>query len=238
MAIHYSGDFGDDAAAGVKAASDAHSLTYVSVPTGLGADRQGAAIDAILKDKPDLVVLAAGPIDATVIMTQATARGFKGHYLGTNAAWDKTLLKGPAASIVKTQYLLVFPWKPYSADSPGHTAMREALGDVTPDDSYVTGWINSYALKAVLQKAAADRALDRAGLIQAAKEITSVDYEGMLPSKAGNLHGTPNSVAFRQSVIARPDEGEFTGLKALTDFASGSTADGYSLTTPCYASGH
>lgn len=236
MAVHYPGDYGDDAAAGVRTAAGAHSMTYTSVPTGQGAERQGQAVDAIVRARPDLVVLATNSADASAIMVQANARGFRGRYLGSNAVWDKTLLKGPAAAIVKSQYLQVFPWKPFSADSPGHTAMRQTLGNVDPDDSYVTGWISSYQLKAVLQRAAQDRALDRAGLIQAAKEISSVDYEGMLPTKAGNLRGTPNTVVFRESVIARPDEGEYTGLKVLTDFAAGSTADSYALTAPCYGS--
>lgn len=237
MAVHYPGDFGDDSAVGVQTAADAHSLTYTSVTTGQGAERQGPAIDAIVKKQPDLVVLATGPADATAIIAQATTRGFKGRFLGTSPAWDKSMLNGPAAATVKSQYLQVYAWKPYSADSPGHTAMRQALGDVTPDDSYVTGWVLSYPLKALLQRAVQDKALDRAGLLQAAKEITSVDYEGMLPAKAGNLHGTPNTVAFRESVMAHPNDGEYTGLKDITDFAAGPTADSYTFTSPCFT-GH
>lgn len=236
MAVHYPGDFGDDSAVGVQTAADAHSLTYTSVPTGQGPEHQAQAIDAIVKKQPDLVVLATGPADAMAIMAQATSRGFKGRFLGTSPVWDKTMLNGPAASTVKSQYLQVYAWKPYSADSPGHTAMRETLGDISPDDSYVTGWVLSYPLKAVLERAVQDRALDRAGLLQAAKETTSVDYEGMLPAKAGNLHGTPNAVAFRESVMATPNEGEYTGLKDVTDFAAGPTADGYTFTSPCYTS--
>lgn len=234
MAVHYQGDYGDDAAAGAKIAARAHSLGYTSVPTGMGSDKQTAAVDAIIKARPDLVLLSVGPSDAVAIMVGAAARGYKGHYIGSNPVWAKSLLRSSAAAIIKAQYLQVFPWKPFAADSPGHAAMREALGELNPSDAYVIGWVNSYPLKAVLSKAVGDMDLTRAGVFRAAKLLSSVDYEGMLPAKAGSLIGDPNAIAFRQSVMLRPDDGEYTGLRVLTDFAAGSTVSSYVMTTPCF----
>ena len=56
----------------------------------------------------------------------------------------------------------------------------------SPSDGYTAGWVWSYPLKAALEKAAENKDLTRAGLLAAAKSLTSVDYEGMLPAGAGN----------------------------------------------------
>ena len=70
--------------------------------------------------------------------------------------------------------------------------MREALGTRRRrSDGYTSGWVWSYPLKAALEKAVANKDLTRAGLLKAAKSLTSVDYEGMLPAGAGNYAGGP-----------------------------------------------
>jgi ABC-type branched-subunit amino acid transport system substrate-binding protein len=237
MSVHYPGDYGGDAAAGAKAGASARRLAYSAVETGQGAAAQEAAVEAVLSRKPDLVVLTTGPVEAATIIARTSEAGFKGHFMGNNPTWNKALLQTPVAAAMKSRYLQVAPWKPFASDSPGHTAMRQALGGVTPDDSYTSGWVLSYPLKAVLQRAAANRNLTREGLYEALGQITNVDYEGMLPAQAGDSSGTPNAAAYRESVIARPDEREFTGAKVVTDFTAGPTTRAYRLDTPCYNPG-
>jgi ABC-type branched-subunit amino acid transport system substrate-binding protein len=234
MAVHYPGDYGDDDAAGVAVASKANGLRYTSMPTPTGANKQAATVDAIIKGKPDLVMLATGPADAEAIIGKTVARGFKGHFTGSYPVWIKTLLKGPAAQAIKSRFIQVYPWKPYAADSPGHAAMRAALRGADPNDSYITGWLSSYALKAVLQQAAQNKDLTHEGVFLAAQQITSVDFEGMMPEKAGNRVGDANDTAFRETVLLKPDDREFTGVRALNDFAAGPTATSYELTSPCF----
>jgi ABC-type branched-subunit amino acid transport system substrate-binding protein len=234
MALHYPGDYGGDAAAGAKIAARAHKLSFTDQPTGQGKDKQSAAVNALVKGKPDLVIMTTGPADAATIVAQAYARGFRGHYIGTSPAWTKELLNGPAGPALKAQYLVSGPWKPFATDSPGHTAMRAALGQINPSDSYTSGWAFSYPLKALLQKAAANKGLTRAGVLDALKGLTTIDYEGMLPAEAGNFAGSPNITAFRQTVIERPASGEYTGTKVVKDFFVGPTAQDYELKAPCY----
>lgn len=80
----------------------------------------------------------------------------------------------------------------------------------------------------------ADHRLSRPGLLAAIKQITTIDYEGILPTTAGDLAGTPNAHAFRQTVIGRPDDGQLTGIRVIRDFFEGPTARAYNLTAPCY----
>ncbi|GAA2413243.1 hypothetical protein GCM10010191_23710 [Actinomadura vinacea] len=237
MAVHYAGDYGGDAEAGAKAAAAARKLAYSQIETKQGAAAQDAVVQAVLARKPDLVVLTTGPSEAATIIGKTVEAGFKGRFMGSSPTWTKSLLRTSAAGALKERYLQVAAWKPFATDSPGHTAMRQALGRVEPDDAYTSGWVLSYPLKAVLQKAAANRNLTREGLYEALGQITNVDYEGMLPAQAGNTSGTPNAAAFRESVIARPDERELTGVKVVTDFAAGPTTKAYRLESPCYETG-
>ncbi|WP_067458846.1 ABC transporter substrate-binding protein [Actinomadura macra] len=233
MAIHYSGDYGEDAAAGARIAAEARGLSFTDVPTGQGTAAQENAVRAVLSRKPDLVVLSTGPADAAAIMGKADEGGFGGRFIGNNPTWARNLLWHPAANAIKKRYLQVGPWKPFATDSPGHTAMRQALGQTQADDALVSGWALSYPLKAALQQAVKDKNLSREGLLRAVREIRFVDYEGMLPAEAGNSAGSPNTSAFRKTVFARPDQHEFTGIKVITDFTAGPTAERYRLTAPC-----
>lgn len=235
MAVHLAGDYGDDAAAGAKIAAQKQGLTFTDVKTATGQDNQGGAIDAIVSGKPDLVILTNSPTDAAVIIGQAAARGFKGKFIGTGPTWNPGLLKSPAAAAIKALYLQSGPWQPFGADTPGHKAMREAIGQVAqPNDGYTSGWIWSYPLKAALTKAAENKDLTRAGLLKAVKSLTSVDYEGMLPSGSGNYAGDPDKSVVRQSQIAKPDDAAPSGVTVVEPFFTGPTAKDYKFDKPCY----
>jgi ABC-type branched-subunit amino acid transport system substrate-binding protein len=235
MAVHYPGDYGDDAAAGAKIAAERGKLPFTDVETQQGADNQAGAVDRIVSAKPDLVILTTGPTDAAVIIGQAAARGYAGKFIGTSPTWNPALLKSPAAAAIKALYLQSGPWETFSADTPGHKAMREALGSgVTPNDGYTSGWAWSYPLKAALQKAVDNKDLTRDGLLAAVKQLESVDYEGMLPGSAGNYQGDPNAAAVRQSLISKPDDAGAAGVTTVKEFFVGPTAEQYKLDGPCY----
>jgi ABC-type branched-subunit amino acid transport system substrate-binding protein len=235
MAVHLAGDYGDDAAAGAKYAAERRGLRFTDVKTATGQDNQAGAIDAIVSGNPDVVILTNSPTDAAVIIGQAAARGFKGKFIGTGPTWNPGLLKSPAAAAIKALYLQSGPWQPYGADTPGHKAMRAALGQVPQaNDGYTSGWIWSYPLKAALTKAAENKDLTRAGLLKAVKSLNAVDYEGMLPSGAGNYSGNANDTVFRQSQIAKPDDAAPSGVSVIEPFFTGPTAKDYKFEKPCY----
>ena len=236
MAVHYAGDYGDDAAAGAKYGAGKLGLSFTDVKTDSGADKQGGAVAAIIAAKPDLVVLTTAPGDAASIVGTAAAQGFKGRIIGTSPTWNPALNTSPAASALAALYLQSGPWQTWGADTPGHKAMRAAL---TPNpsplsDGYTAGWVWSYALKAALEKAAANKDLTRAGLLAAAKSLTSVDYEGMLPAGSGNYAAGPDKGVVRVTVISKPDPTAPTGITEVQKPTVGPTATGFSLTKACY----
>lgn len=234
MSVHYPGDYGGEGAAGARLVAEARDLRYSEMETEQGAEKQEEVIRAILQQKPDVVMLTVGPAEVAAIVGKTVAAGYQGRFMGNNPTWVAAMLQSPAAEALKARYMVVAPWKTFSTDSPGHTAMRLALGRVKPDDAFTSGWIFSYPLKTVLERAAANGELTREGVYEAVGQVTTVDYEGMVPKKAGNFSASPNAAAFRESIVGRPDDREFTGAKVITDFFAGPTATAHNLDKPCY----
>jgi ABC-type branched-subunit amino acid transport system substrate-binding protein len=239
MAVHYPGDYGDDAAAGARIAAEELGLEFTDVPTGPGGgEAQTAAIAQIVTERPELVILTTGPTEAATIVggvaLQAQTSGYAPLFIGTSPTWNPALLGSPAAPALTALYLQSGPWGSWGSDTPGHEAMREALGEPDPlNDGYTAGWVWSYPLKAALEKAAENKDLTRAGLLAAAKSLTEVDYEGMLPAGAGNYAAGPAGVV-KATQFSKPDASQPTGVAVVQELMVGEIAEGYELTGPCY----
>jgi ABC-type branched-subunit amino acid transport system substrate-binding protein len=235
MAVHVPGDYGDDAAAGARLAAQANGLTFINIKTDPGQDKQAGAIDQVVTQRPDLVILTVAPAETAVIVAQAAQRGYAGRFIGTSPSWEPGLLQTSAAPALKALFLQSAPWQPYGSATPGHKAMREALGSgVTPNEGYVSGWVGSYPLKAALERAAKDGDLTRAGLLKAARSLTTVDYEGMLPAGAANYAAGPSGQV-KQSVILNPAGGNGTTVVPIVkDFFVGPSAQRFTLDKPCF----
>lgn len=235
IAVGYPGDYGGDAAAGVEAAAKANDLDFEKIETPTGQDNQAGAIAAILKAKPALVFVSTGPAEMATIVGGAAAQGFKGTFVGSSPTWNPALLKSAAAPALEAMYFQAGPWAPFGAETPGHEAMRGALGEVTPNDGYTAGWVWSYPLLAALKQADADGGITRESLVKAAKALTEVDYEGMLPPEAGATKGEPAEVAFRSSVVSKVDPTAPTGVSVTQELTTGPTAEGYDFSEPCFS---
>lgn len=235
MAVHYEGDYGGDAAGGAKYAAEQRKLQFTDVVTKPGQDNQGAAVRAITSKKPDVVILTTPPTDGAVIVGQAAAGGYTGKIIGTAPSWNPALLQSPAAKAFKALYLQSGPWQPFGGDTPGHKAMRDALGDVDkPNDGYIAGWTWQYPLKAALEKAADGGEITRESLYKAAAELVSVDYEGILPEGSGNFSAEPNEKLVRVNVISKVDEKAPTGVSVVKEFFTGPTAEAFDFTEKCF----
>ena len=235
MTVGFPGDYGGDGAAGGQIAADANGLDYDNVETAPGPE-QGTAIDAVVDGNPDLVILATSPTEAAAIVGESAARGYKGQFVGLGPTWNPALLQTDALPALQAQYLASGYWGTWGTDTPGHNAMREALGEVEqPNDGYTSGWVWSYAVKAALEAwLDGDYSKDRAGLIEAVGELETVDYEGMLPEEAGNFVGDPNDTVFRQSLLSEVDPAADTGITVIEDFFVGPTAEAYDFQEACY----
>lgn len=233
MAVHYAGDYGADAAYGAKVAAEDLGAKFVDVETEPGQDNQAGAIDAIVSQAPDLVVITTGPTDVATIIGQAAAQGFKGQYMGTSPTWNPGLKDTPAFEAMTAQYHQSRPGATYEeGEGPGYDAVREVFGE-EGDDGLLTGWIPQYAVKAAIEAAIDNGDLTRAGLLEAATSLESVDYEGMLPEGSGNFAA---GEAFpREIIVAEPDADSNSGVTSVTDFISSDVAEGFDFGgTPCW----
>jgi ABC-type branched-subunit amino acid transport system substrate-binding protein len=233
MAIHYPGDYGADAAYGAKVAAEELGAEFVDVETEPGQDNQAGAIDAVVSQDPDLVVLTTGPTDAATIIGQAAAQGFQGQYVGTSPTWNPGLKDTPAFDAMTQQYHQSRPGETYEeGQGPGFDAVREVFGDAG-DDGVLTGWTPQYAVKAAIEAAIENGDLTREGLLEAATSLESVDYEGMMPEGSGDFAA---GEAFpREIIMAQPDAETSSGVTAVTDFITSDVAEGFDYGgQPCW----
>jgi ABC-type branched-subunit amino acid transport system substrate-binding protein len=234
-AVGYDNDYGGDAAAGVKAAAEANDLEFVEIKAPPGQDQQAETVASMLREDPDLVFISTGPAEMATIVGGAAAEGFQGTVVGSSPTWNPALLQSAAAPALEALYFQAGPWGPFGTDTPGHQAMRDALGDVNPSDGYTAGWVWSYPLLAALKKADEDGGITRESLVEAAKSLDEVDYEGILPNEAGRTTGDPSESAFRSSVISKVDKEAPTGVSIEQDLTTGPTAEAYDFSKPCFS---
>lgn len=235
MAIHYPGDYGDDAAAGARIGAEANGLEFIDVETGQGQDNQAGAVEALVTQSPDLLIITTGPADMATVVGGAAAQGFQGQVFGTSPTWNPGLLETPALPALEALYTQSSPWATYASDTPGHERMREALGE-DGNDGLTSGWAWSYPLRDALEAAAESGDLTREGLLAAAESLDSVDYEGMLPDDSGNYSGTPDESLVRGTVFQDVDTESSTGVSVIDpEFYVGPTAESYDIgDTPCF----
>jgi ABC-type branched-subunit amino acid transport system substrate-binding protein len=236
MSVGFPGDYGGDGAAGAQIAAEANDLDYENVETAPGQEAQSGAISAIVRGKPDLVILGTGPTETAVIVGQAAAQGYQGQFVGLGPTWNPALLGTPSKQALQGLFMHSGYWGPYGTDTPGHEAMRQALGDVAePNDGYTAGWAWSYPLKAALEEwLEGDYDKTRAGLLEAVGSLETVDFEGMLPEEAGNRDGEPNDVIFRETLLSEVDPKAPSGLTVVEEFFSGPTASEYEFEGACF----
>lgn len=235
-AVHFPGDYGDDAGVGARIAAEARGVEFFDYPTGQGGvDEQTAVISGLLKDKPDAVIVATSAVEVAAVVGATVSQGFEGKFIGSIPAWSGALLDTPAAPALEASYLHASSIGAWDADTPGHEAMRESVGDdVQPNDWFATGWAGSHAIQALIEKAVDEDNLTREGLVDALNSMDGIDSQGMLPEGDGKFDGEPNENTVRSTFINKVDPSTATGISELVPAFTGPTAESYEFTGPCY----
>lgn len=234
--VHFPGDYGDDAMVGARIAAKERGLKFTDITTGTvdGGDDQSAAIGALLKAKPDYVVIATSPKEMASVVGGSAAQKFTGKFIGSIPSWNSAVLASPAGPAITALYQQATSFPAWDADVPGMEKMRAAAGDQAPNDWYSIGYSSGYVLKAVLEKAIADDSLDREGMVDAANSLTGIDSEGTLPEGTANYEGDPNEAAVRVTQLNKVDEAASSKVSVAVEPFTGKTAEAYEFTEPCY----
>lgn len=236
-AVHYPGDYGDDAMVGARIAAEANGVDFADITTGTvdGGDDQTAAIGALLKSKADYVIISTGPLEVATVIGGAAQQGFTGRFIGSNPSWNRAILDSPAGPAIEQLYMQATSFPVWESDAPGQVKMREAAGeDAVPNDWYSIGYGSGYVMKAILEAAMDEDKLDREGMVEVANAMEGIDSEGTLPEGTGNWTGDPNDDAVRVTELHAVDTKTGSGLTVAEEPFTGPTAEGYEFTEPCY----
>lgn len=237
QAVGYPGDYGGDSAAGVERWAKVNGVTALE-PIATGPNQtvgnQDAVVAAVLKAKPDVVVLAIGPAENAEIVGKLAASGFTGQFLGSLPTWNPKLLDSPAAPALTAMYHHMSPYENWDGSSPAITEMKEALGGTPPANTgYLIGWAINYPMKTVLEAAIASGDLTPQGIAAQVDGLT-VDFGGMAPAKT--YGGDPQEHAIQSVNIGKPNADVELGLETVESSYTGPTFDQTDYSAACVAS--
>lgn len=238
LAVGYPGDYGGDSAAGAQLWAEANGVEFLgftqTAPNAI-AGNQDAVVAAIMQSQPDVVTLGIGPLETAEIVAKSAASGYQGFFMGALPTWNPALMGDPGVAAALTGlYRQISFSETWDGTSAAHDAMRASIDGLPANDGYTIGWFQTYPILAVLEAAAANGDLTRAG-IRAASQGLVVDYEGAIPTKTFTGDGAVD--ALRVAVINAPDPDASLGLTAVTTGFEGATASAFEYTQACSDAG-
>lgn len=235
-AVGYPGDYGGDSAAGVEAWAEANgvdTVTVVGTAPNQVVGNQESAITQLATANPDVIVMAVGPAEAAEIVGSLAQLGYQGRFLGSLPTWNPALLQSPAAPALVGLYNHMAPSEQWDGTSAGVAAMQEAFdGDEPANGGYIIGWVTSYPMHALLEKAAGEGELTRSAL-RAAVDGLEVDFEGM--AEAITYGGEGKDVAATGMIVGTPDADAPLGNNTTDEFFYGTTFEGLEYASACSA---
>ena len=174
--IGFPGEYGQDGAAGAKIAAEALGLEVVydgEAAVVPGAD-QTPVITELVNAQPDIVWATVNPTTFAEIMGSAVAQGLQAQWSGNSPTYNFQLLGTELAPVLDQYYThstYTQLWN--SADVPGMTEVVEGMREKRPDapvsDVYIVAWTEGYITQQILEQAARNGDMTRAGVVAAAE---------------------------------------------------------------------
>ena len=255
--ISFPGEYGGDGAAGAKLAAEALGMEVVF--DGIGqvtppsADNpnpdQTAIISQIVSTNPDMVWATINPTTLGVIMGGAVSQGYQGLWSGNSPTYSFKLLGSDLAPLLDQYYIASTYIVTWGTDVPGMAEVVDTMTAAAPDlpvsDVYILGWTEAMVTQAILEQAAANGDMTRAGIVAAAAQV-EVDFNGLAPNQT--WAGDPNDFLVRESYIydvtldaynpvTLGEGGGSTGWELLEGPYVSDTAAAFDNAEPCFVSG-
>jgi len=245
------GEYGQDGAQGAKLAAEQLGLEVVDLEASIAGDDFTPIVSTLISEDPDLVWITSSPSELAQIIGGAAAGGLDAIWSGNSPSYNVALLDSEVASALDEFYF----HSTYAAlwganDSTGMQDMMSTMQAENPQgtyaeaDSYYVGWTQAMLTEAILELAAENGDMTRAGVVAAANEV-SIDFQGLAPDQL--WYGDPNDYVVRASYIydvvldnATPGtsitEDGGSGLVLLKDNWVGNVAADFTYTGPCFVS--
>ena len=207
---------------------------------------QTAVISPDRADQPRPRVGDDQPGDARGDHGRRRGQGFTGLWSGNSPTYSFKLLGTDLAPLLDQYYIASTYIVTWGTDVPGMQevvdAMTAARPDLTVSDVYILGWTEGLITKAILEQAAANGDMTRAGIVAAANEV-EVDFDGLAPDQT--WAGEPNDFVVRESYIydvtldaynpiPLGEGGGSTGWELLEGPYTSELAADYDFDGPCF----
>ena len=234
------GDYGLDSAAGAALAADALGLEVVYDGTGAaipGDDASFAEVAAdIAASDADLVFFTATPSIFSAVYGQAIGAGFQALWSGASPSWNPAFVAedSPIREAIARDFVGSSYYEPWDGESAGAANVREVMSaaGAPPTDYYGEGFIEASILHQVLQAAYDSGDMTQAGVLAAAKTLTSVEFDGLGPTEV--YTGEPNDIVQRSQWMTRPSLESETGTMIVESNYTSEIAAAYEYTGACY----
>ena len=227
--IYVDSEYGQNAYKGAKWYADKHDVEL------LGAAVQSTDVDmtaTITKFKSEGVtaILVTTPPAATgSVVLQNVQQGLNVPVLGSSPTFSTTLLKDESVTAALSNFYSSYTFDAFGTGSGNETVAKVEeeykAGYTDPaDDSITGGYASGLVLEAVLKKACDNGDMTRAGVLEARKQLDSVDTKGITGTLDLTDPGAPTS---REGIIMTIDPQAIVGLKAVTKFEASDEAKEY-----------
>ncbi len=199
------GEYGEDGHVGAEIAAEALGIEVVYNAKGeVAGDDRTAIVSQLLASDANMVWVTLTPGETADIFGNAVAGGMTAQWSGNLPSFNYLFHLGgdlaPAFDEYYWQSGFNLPWN--VGDSEGMGEMVEAFNELRPDialaDGYVTGWMEGMIVQTILEQAAANGDMTRAGMVAASKEVV-VDFKGISPNQG--WAGDYNESVVRETYI-------------------------------------
>jgi ABC-type branched-subunit amino acid transport system substrate-binding protein len=253
--ISFPGEYGGDGDAGARMAIEELGLEIVYDGVGQvtppSADNpnpdQSAVTSQIVSSGADLVWATINPATLSAIMAGAVQQGYTGIWSGNSPTYSFKLLGTELAPLLDQYYIASTYIVTWGTDVPGMQAVVDAMSAGRPElntsDVFILGWTEGQITKAILEQAAANGDMTRAGILEAARQV-EVQFDGLAPDQTWSSDD-PNENLVRESYIYDVTLDAYnpiplgeglgsTGWELLEGPYTGEVATNYTYDGPCF----
>ena len=225
--------YGDAGLAGLEAAGRSLGFSVAAVARYNSGDTSFTAQVTQLRDAScDAVFMATFSRDTPRIVGEADALRFTPQFAVQATGWDPSLAQGPLAPTLQRSLWVMGEGTEWGDTRvKGQREMLERAArfrpDQPPDYYFVFGYYQASAVAQVLERAAENGDLTRAGIVEAMEDVGTLRFEGL----SGDYpYGPPaERVPPRASTIFAVDPAKPLGLAALAVNLETETARSYAF---------
>jgi|FLYL01.1.fsa_nt_gi ABC-type branched-subunit amino acid transport system substrate-binding protein len=258
--VSFPGEYGQDGAFGAKHAIQELGLELAYDGEGLITptpdDPETEVIQGIAGSGADAVFATVNPTNLAVVLGGAAQAGFQGWWTGSVPSYDFRLLDTPVGPLLSQVYWQTAYNVAWGTDVPGMAPLRDAMLAAAPDrrpsDAFVIGWLEAKTIHEVLNIAAANGDMTRAGVKAAALSLEGLNFDGLAPDQSYSPPDDPNTYVTREIAMFKPNleaytaagganqtigsapNGGTTGSDLVEDFFVGDVAGNYVFTEGCF----